>query len=281
MKKWIKRLIFFGIIILVFGFLSSLLSRIPVGDRIAVIKVKGAIIEPDRVVSKIQQAKEDRSVKALVLRVDSPGGSVGASQEIYRALEDFKSSGKPLLVSMGNVSASGGYYISTPADVIFANPGTITGSIGVIVQHTELKDLFERLGVKTTAIKTGRFKDTLSPFRELTPEEKEYLQKTIEDAYEQFLQAVLKYRSKKIDEEKLREIADGRVFTGRVARELGLVDELGNLQDAINRAKQMAGVPDARVFHMEEKRGLLRRLMEEDFEGFLNHYPFMLYYIMK
>lgn len=226
MKKWLKRLFLFVIILLVFGFLGSLLSRLPVGDRVAVIKVKGALIEPDRIVARVQQAKEDKSVKALVLRIDSPGGSVGASQEIYRALEDFKSSGKPLLVSMGNVSASGGYYISAPADVIFANPGTITGSIGVIVQHTELKDLLEKLGIRTTAIKTGKFKDTLSPFRSLSEEEREYLQKTVEDAYEQFLQAVLKYRSKKIGEEKLREVADGRVFTGRVAKELGLVDEL-------------------------------------------------------
>ncbi len=281
MRKWLKRLLVFGIIVMVFGFLSSLLSRLPLGDRVAVIKVKGAIIEPDRIVSRIQQAKEDKSVKALVLRVDSPGGSVGASQEIYRALEDFKSSGKPIVVSMGNVSASGGYYISAPADLIFANPGTITGSIGVIVQHTELKDLLEKLGIRTTAIKTGKFKDTLSPFRDLTPEEKEYLQKTIEDAYEQFLQAILKYRSKKIGEQKLREIADGRVFTGRVAKELGLVDELGNLQDAINRAKQVAGVPEARIFYMEDKRGFIRKLMDENFEGFLSDYPLMLYYIMK
>ncbi len=281
MKKWLKRLLFFGIIFMVFGFLGSLLSRLPVGDRVAVIKVRGAIIEPDRIVSKIQKAKEDKSVKALVLRVDSPGGSVGASQEIYRALEDFKSSGKPLVVSMGNVSASGGYYISAPADLIFANPGTITGSIGVIVQHTELKDLLEKLGIRTTAIKTGKFKDTLSPFRDLTPEEKEYLQKTIEDAYEQFLQAILKYRSKKIGEQKLREIADGRVFTGRVAKELGLVDELGNLQDAINRAKQMAGVLEARVFYMEDRRGFIRKLMEEGFEGFGGDYPLMLYYLMR
>ena len=118
-------------------------------------------------------------------------------------------------------------------------------------------------------------------FRELSEEEKVYLQKTIEDAYNQFLQAILKYRSKKISDEKLREIADGRVFTGRVAKDLGLVDELGNLQDAINRAKQLAGVPKARVFYMEERRGLLRRLMEEDLQGFGLDYPLMLYYIMK
>lgn len=279
MRKWFKRISLFVIVLIVLGILTSLLARLPVGDRVAVIKIRGAIIEPDRIVERIQRAKEDNSVKALVLRVDSPGGSVGASQEIYRALEDFKTSGKPLIVSMGNVAASGGYYISAPADLIFANPGTITGSIGVIVQHTEVKDLLEKLGIKTTSIKTGKFKDTLSPFRELSPEEKEYLQNTIKDAYEQFLQAILKYRSKKIPEEKLREIADGRVFTGKIAKELGLVDELGNLQDAINKARQMAGVPQARVFYMEERRGILRRLMEEDFQGF--SYSFMLYYLMK
>ncbi|MFN4319480.1 MAG: signal peptide peptidase SppA [Aquificaceae bacterium] len=281
MKKWLKRLFIFGIILVVFGMLGSILARLPVGDRIAVIKVKGAIIEADRFVERIERAKEDQSVKALVLRVDSPGGSVGASQEIYRALEDFKSSGKPLVVSMGNVAASGGYYISVPADLIFANPGTITGSIGVIVQHTEIKDLLEKLGIKTTAIKTGKFKDTLSPFRGLSEEEKAYIEATIKDAYEQFLEAILKYRSKKISEEKLRKVADGRIFTGKEAKELGLVDELGNLQDAINKAKEMAGVPKARVFYMEERRGLLRRLMEEDLQGFGVSYPLMLYYLMK
>jgi protease-4 len=281
MRRWFKRLLIFGIIVVVVSLLASLLARIPVGERVAVIKVKGAIIDPEPVVSKVQSVKEDKSVKALVLRVDSPGGSVGASQEIYRALEDFKSTGKPLVVSMGNVAASGGYYISAPADLIYANPGTITGSIGVIVQHTELKELLERFGIKTTAIKTGKFKDTLSPFRELTAEEREYLQKTIEDAYEQFLQAILKYRSKKISEEKLRQLADGRVFTGRQAKELGLVDELGNLQDAINKAKELAKAPEARVFYLEEKRGFLKRLFEDDFKGIVGDYPLMLYYIMK
>lgn len=278
MKKWLKRLLLFGIILLVVGFISSLLSRLPVGDRVAVLSVEGAIIKPDRIVRKIQWAKEDKSVKALVLRVDSPGGSVGASQEIYRALEDFKSSGKPLVVSMGNVAASGGYYISAPADYIYANPGTITGSIGVIVQHTEIKDLLEKFGIKTTTIKTGKFKDTLSPFRELSPEEKAYIEETIRDAYEQFLQAILKYRSKKLSEEQLRQIADGRIFTGKKAKELGLVDELGNLQDAIQKAKALAGVPHARVYYVEERKGFLRRLMEEEV---ITDYTLMLYYMMK
>ncbi|MCS7262140.1 MAG: signal peptide peptidase SppA [Aquificaceae bacterium] len=281
MRRWLRRLLIVGIAVMALGFVGSLLARLPVGERIAVLKVKGALIEPDRIVVKVQQAKEDRSVKAMVLRVDSPGGSVGASQEIYRALEDFKASGKPLVVSMGNVAASGAYYISAPADYIFANPGTITGSIGVIIQHTELKELFEKLGIKTTSIKTGKFKDTLSPFRELSQEEKEYLQETVQDAYEQFLQAILKYRSKKISEEELRRVADGRVFTGKVAKELGLVDGLGNLQDAINKARELSKAPQARVFYIEERKGLLRRLVEENFQSLTHHYPLMLYYLMR
>jgi protease-4 len=283
MRKWLKRFIFVGIIVLLMVTLGSILSRIPLGERVAVIKVSGPIVDPTSTVRRIEHAKEDRSTKALVLRVDSPGGSVGASQEIYRALEDFKSSGKPLVVSMGNVAASGGYYISAPADLIYANPGTITGSIGVIVQHTELRALLEKFGIRITSIKTGKFKDTLSPFRELSPEEKEYINQTIEDAYEQFLQAILKHRSKKISEEKLREVADGRVFTGRVAKELGLVDELGNLQDAIKKARELSRSPEARVYYMEEKRGLIRRLMDGEMGAIpgVGDSPLMLYYMMR
>ncbi len=279
--RWLKRIFFLILIISGVAMIGSLLARVPIGDRIAVVKVEGIILDPELVVKKIEACREDKSVKALVLRVDSPGGSVGASQEIYRALERFKVTGKPLVVSMGNVAASGGYYISVPADAIYANEGSITGSIGVIVQHIDYKNLLERLGVRTTAVKTGKFKDTLSPLRGLTLEEREYLKKTIEDAHEQFINAILKHRKAKVDEERLRSVADGRILTGRMAKELGLVDELGNLSDAIDRARQMAGVPEARVFYIEERKGLLRRLVEGQIipEGF--YAPIMLYYLMK
>ncbi len=281
MRKWIKRFFLFFVIIIVLSMIGSLLARIPVGDRVAVIKVEGVIINPESILKSIEACKEDKSIKALVLRVDSPGGSVGASQEIYRSLERFRASGKPLVVSMGNVAASGGYYISLPANYIFANDGTIVGSIGVIVQHVDYRELLDKIGVKTTSIKTGKFKDTLSPFRELTPEEKEYIQSTINDAYEQFIGSILKHRGKYVSEEKLRSIADGRIFTGKMAKELGLIDQIGNLHDAIDKAKELANVPQARVIHIEEKRGLLRNILKGAGINTNFYYPTMIYYIMK
>ncbi len=261
MRKWV--LLLFLIIAFMVG---ALISRIPVGDRVAIVNVRGVIVNPIPVVKRIERLRKDRSVKALVIRVDSPGGSVGASQEIYRAIERFRAEGKPVVVSMGNVAASGGYYVSAPADYIFANPGTITGSIGVIIQHIAYKELMEKIGVKATAIKTGKFKDTLNPFRELTPEEKRYLEETIEEAYEQFLKAILKYRGNKISEEKLREVADGRVLTGERAKELGLVDDLGGLEDAVQKAKELAGVPKAREFFVPEEKSLLQRVFGGEIE---------------
>lgn len=262
--------------------LTNLIARLPVGDRIAVIKVDGVIVDPEPVIKKIEKAKEDGRIKALVLRVDSPGGSVGASQEIYRALERFKESKKPTVVSMGNVAASGGYYISVPADYIYANPGTITGSIGVIIQHIDYKELLNRIGVNTTAIKTGNFKDTLSPFRKLTEEEKLYLESTIEDTYQQFISAILKYRSGKISEEKLKSIADGRIMTGLMAQKVGLVDGIGNIEDAIDMAKKFAHVKEAKVFYMEEKKNFFRKFLGMNFSDLkFYNYGTMVYYLMK
>ncbi len=280
MKKWL----FLVLVLLIIGFvmMSVLLSRVPVGERVAVIKIKGVIVNPLPTVRKIEKLRKDKSVKALVIRIDSPGGSVGASQEIYRAIEKFRKSGKPVVVSMGNIAASGGYYVSAPANYIFANPGTITGSIGVIIQHVAYKELMEKIGVKATSIKTGKFKDTLNPFRELTPEEKKYLKETISEAYEQFLKAILRYRGEKIKEERLREIADGRVLTGERAMELGLVDGLGGINDAIEKAKELAGVPRAREFFVPEERSLLQKVLGGEIEELkiINSYS-PLFYLMS
>ncbi len=277
MKKWVFLL---TVLIIIALMVSGLIARIPVGDRVAVLRISGVVVNPIPIVKKIEKLRRDKSVKALVVRVDSPGGSVGASQEIYRALERFRAEGKPVVVSMGNVAASGGYYISLPANYIFANPGTITGSIGVVVQHVAYRDLLEKIGIKTTVIKTGKFKDTLNPFRELTPEEKKYLKETITEAHEQFIEAILKYR--KIDEKRLREIADGRVLTGERAKELGLVDELGGLEDAIEKAKELAGVPDAREFFVPEEKSLLQRVVGsgvEELKVLSSYSP--LFYLMR
>ncbi len=279
--KWLKRFFVFFIIVSVLGFLGGLLAKLPVGDRVAVLKVEGVLIDSEPIVKKIEALREDESVKALVVRAESPGGSVGASQEIYRALERFKGSKKPVVVSMGNVCASGCFYLAMAGDYIYANPGTITGSIGVIIQHTNLKELLEKFGIKTTSIKTGRFKDTLSPTKELTEEEKKYLQGLIEKAYEQFLGAILKHR-KETDPKELREIADGRVFTGEDALKYKLVDSLGGLQDAIDKAKELSKAEKPRVFYVEEPKGLIKRFLENRLTAsFGTESPLMLYYLMK
>jgi len=278
-----KKFLIILIILLTGGImLISVLSRIPVGERIAVLTIEGVILNPLPIIKKIDRLSEDKSVKALVLRIDSPGGSVGASQEIYRAIERFKERGKPVVVSMGNIAASGGYYISAPADVIYANPGTITGSIGVIIQYIGYKELLSKIGIKAESIKTGKFKDTLSPFKDLTKEEKDYLKRVITDSYEQFINAILKYRKDKITEEELRKIADGRVMTGLKAKELGLVDEIGNLKDAIDKAAELAGVIKPRVFYVEDKKSLLKKILGGDIEDLkiFNSYN-LTYYLME
>ncbi len=280
--RFVKLLfIVFLLLIIAFTMLSYILTRIPVGHRVAVLKLQGVIVNPYPLVQKIEKLKNNKRVVALVLRVDSPGGSVGASQEIYRAIERFREKGKPVVVSMGNVAASGGYYVSAAANYIFANPGTITGSIGVIITHMAYRDLLSKIGVKATTIKSGKFKDTLSPFKELTEEEKKYLEETVKEVYEQFIQAILKYRREKISEDKLREVADGRVFSGKVAKELGLVDELGSLYDAVNKAKELSGFPDAKPLFIQEEKPLLKRLTGvnlEELKVFTSYTP--LFYLM-
>ncbi len=279
-----KKLLIILIILTIGGIMfMTILSRIPVGERIAVLTIEGVILNSLPVVKKIDRLANDPSVKALVIRVDSPGGSVGASQEIYRAIEKFKERGKPVVVSMGNVAASGGYYISTPADIIYANPGTITGSIGVIIQYVGYKELLSKIGIKTEAIKTGKYKDTLSPFKDLTKEEKEYLKKLAVESYEQFIDAILKYRKDRITEEELRKVADGRVMTGLKARDIGLVDELGNIKDAVDKASELAGiVGKPRVFFVEEKKSFLKKLIGGDIEDFkiITSYN-LTYYLME
>jgi len=221
------------------------------GDRIAVIPVEG-LIDNDmakNVNRHLKQYGDDSRVKAIILRVDSPGGGVSASQEIYREVKRVKDDKKKkIVISMASVAASGGYYIACPADKIFANPGTVTGSIGVIAEWLNYKELAEWAKVKPVVFKSGEFKDTGSPTRELTEAEKKYFQGMIEELYRQFVTAVTEGRQGKgeagveLTRERVVQLADGRVYTGEAAKKNGLVDEIGNYEDAVKATAKLANI---------------------------------------
>jgi protease-4 len=235
----------FALLFLVFAalifFVSSIYSDnkgFGLTDKVGVIEVQGPITDAKQVVDDLNTFERDESIKAVVLRVDSPGGGVGPTQEIHAAVKKLKS--KPVVVSMGSVAASGGYYIAAPAAHVFANPGTITGSIGVIMEFPDIADLLEKIGLHRRVIKSGKYKDIGSPVREMTPEEQDLLQALIDDVYQQFVEDVASGRN--LDIETVKELADGRIFSGRQAMELGLVDELGGLQAAIEYSARRAGI---------------------------------------
>lgn len=213
-------------------------SRSPV----AILNVEGPIFESIETLKKIDDLYNDDHVRAIVVRVDSPGGAVAPSQEIFRELKRLKEKSKTVVVSMGTVAASGGYYIATAADKIVANPGTITGSIGVIMQSFGVKDLVKKFMIDPRIVKSGAYKDAGSPFRDMTESEISYFQNLSDDIYEQFLRDVSKARD--IPLEKMRDLAQGRIYSGSQAKEKGLVDELGNLFDAIALAKKLSGLPE-------------------------------------
>ena len=243
-------------------------SKLPTGDKIALIRVEGVINSSEGILKLLKEVEENKHIKALVLRVNSPGGAVGASQEIYRELLRIRNEyRKPVVVSMGNVAASGGLYISLPANVIFAEGGTITGSIGVIIQKLDVQKLSDKLGIKMEVVKTGKFKDILNPFREMTPEEKEYLLKLEQDVLNQFKEAVVENRKGKLKVD-INQIADGRIFTGHQAVEIGLVDKLGNLEDAISEAAKLAGIKGKPVVvELKKSTPFVKKLLGTELKG--------------
>jgi protease-4 len=233
-------LIFFFTILLFIGRYSGGKStRFAFGDRIAIVEVKGVITQSSGIIEELQQYLEDDGVKAIILRIDSPGGGVGPAQEIHREILKIKLK-KKVVTSMGSVAASGGYYIACASDLIVANPGTITGSIGVIMQFSNLEELLKKIGIKGVVIKSGEHKDIGSPFREMTPEEKKIMQEVLDNVHQQFIQAVAEGR--KLDRSKVVQIADGRILTGEQAKNLGLVDKMGNLQDTIDITAKLVGI---------------------------------------
>jgi len=210
------------------------------GEKVAVIELKEPILSSEEIVRQFKKYRENKSVKAVVFRVNSPGGGVAASQEIYEEAKKTRASGKPVVVSMGEVAASGGYYVSLGANRIVANPGTLTGSIGVIIQYFQAEELMKKIGVGAPTFKSGRLKDIGSPFRRTTEEERKFFDQLIANVYEQFIEAVSTERN--LDRKKVTQYADGRVFTGKQALEYGFVDTLGTMEDAISIAAEMGGI---------------------------------------
>lgn len=224
------------------GLLMSLRDGegIATGKRIGLIEVEGTIADATLKVRQIRTFAKDPNIAAILLRIDSPGGAVTPSNEIYEELKRAKRAGKKLVVSMGTLAASGGYLIALPADVIVANPSTITGSIGVIMQFPNVEGLMKKLGISVEVIKSRELKDIGSPYRDMTPEEQQLLKDMVLDVYDQFVEAVVDDR--KLPRDSVLKFADGRVLSGRQAWHLGLVDSLGTLQDAVRITGELTGL---------------------------------------
>jgi protease-4 len=218
---------------------GHLAAGLTLGGRVGVVEVKGVISESEDVVEALKAFERSSAVKAVVVRIESPGGGVAAAQEIYDAILSLRER-KPVVGSLGGVAASAGYYIASACQAIVANPGTITGSIGVIMELGNVQGLLKKIGVQAEVLKAGEYKDMGSPVRPLTSSERRLFQEMIDSVHVQFIDAVADGRN--MDAERVRALADGRIFSGEQARALGLVDALGGLQDAIAMAAERAGI---------------------------------------
>ena len=276
-----KRIIFFINLVLLVTTVPLLSCKMPM-NKVAVVTLSGniqsqqsvsflsgSVITPDGVRKYLRKASGDPMIKAIVIRIDSPGGDPAACQEIVYEMERID---KPTVISMGSLVASGGYYISAGADRIVALPSTLTGSIGVITLIPDIEGLFDKVGVRMEVLKAGKYKDMYAGVRELTAEEKSLIQKNTDQIYEQFIDVIVKGR--KMERQKVLELADGRLFTGVDAKELGLVDELGDLQVAVDAAAKLAGVQSPELeFYEPETPNLFKILLGMNssmFQGVFN-----------
>jgi len=242
-------------------------------DRIALIRIEGVILDAQETLSELKKFSENPSVKAIVLRIDSPGGGVVPSQEIYDAVRRVRSkSNKAVIASMGSVAASGGYYIAAATDRIVANPGTLTGSIGVIMEMANVEGLLQKIGVEGVVVKSGKYKDVGSPLRKMSDEERGLLQTVMDDVHKQFIEAVAEGRSLEVPE--VQALADGRIFTGRQAKAAKLVDELGNLEDAIQLAADVVGIEGEPKVIEQRRRFSIRELLESKLSSVLPKFDF-------
>ncbi len=257
-------LMFFGLtafLLMKAGVAPSALSK-DSGSGVGVLRLEGVIANPEKFLNDLRQFRDDDQVKAIVIRIDSPGGAVGASQEIYREIKQVDAK-KPVIASLVNTAASGAFYAACGTRWIVSNPGTVTGSIGVIMKLPNISGLLEKLGIKTTVIKSGKLKDLASVTRELTPEERQIIQSVMDDIHSQFIEDVATGRHLSI--ETVSKIADGRIFSGKQALALQLVDELGNFSTAVKKAGELGkieGTPRL-IFPEKDKFTAIKEILEE------------------
>jgi len=238
------------------------------------------ITDAQTIIDQLHKFKKHRKVKAIVIRIDSPGGGVGPSQEIYEEIKKIKKV-KKVVSSIGSIGASGGYYVACATDKIVANPGAITGSIGVIVKYANFKELMEKIGLKGIVIKSGKYKDIMSPLRDITADEKNLLQNVIDDIHSQFVSVVAEERH--LEKAEVEAIADGRIFTGVQAKELGLIDELGNFRDAVNMAAKMVGIEgEPELIYPEKKFSFFDYFSEKAYQKWeeILRFPYSFSYLL-
>jgi len=238
------------------------------GQAVGVVEIEGPIVDGRDAIEQLRQFRENDEIKAIVVRIDSPGGAVGPSQEIYREIRKTITT-KTVVASMGAVAASGGYYVACAANGIIASPGTITGSIGVIMGYTNFRQLLDKIGLVPVVIKSGPYKDTGSPTREMRDDERQLLQSITSGIHAQFVSAIAEGRG--MDRSQVEASADGRIFTGEDAKMKGLVDRLGNFEDALAWAGELSGVdgPVVPVYARDPKLSLLRNLMTSSLSEWL------------
>lgn len=261
-----------GVIALFLGTVWLMLTALeegglPGSGKVAIVEVEGIIgvgasggVDTDAIVRTLGEYRDNPSVAAVVLRINSPGGVVAPTQEIFAAVERVRAAGKPVVASMGSVAASGGYYVAVAANRIYANPGTLTGSIGVVMQLANLEGLLKKVGVDYVVVKSGAYKDIGNIARPMKPEERQVLQALLDDVYGQFVKAVAERRG--LDEKTVRAFADGRVYSGQQARALKMVDEMGGLEDAIEAAAKLAAIPGRPKLIQPRRRFSLRDLVQ-------------------
>lgn len=269
----IKKAFLVIIILVALTFVASMLTGIfgkGFGDRIGVVEIEGVIADGKDAMEDIVKFKEDDSMRGVIVRINSPGGSVGPSQEIFQELRKLAAK-KKVYVSAGSVCASGGYYIASAAEKIYTNPSTITGSIGVIMEQVVAEELLKKVGIQPNTIKSGKFKDVGSPFRKMEAEERQYFQQILDSIHEQFIRDVATARNMPVD--TVKKLADGRVYTGSQAKELGLIDGIGTFYDVVDSLKAALNIKGKPVLvHGKRPFSLLKLLVSSVTDTIISHY---------